>query len=280
VTRIIASTRPLTDGERWTRERLEELREAGYSPRAVCAFLAAARRRAADQRRARPHLARQARSWAAAGALAWLGLGAVGRQPFRARLWSGLASWGATSLMLAWHLGMVETEDGRARLLGAADACTLLRAWLIPVVAEAPGPFVCALALASDGLDGALARASAPTRLGRDLEGVVDAAFAGAALRGAARRRSIGRGILAVEAARLAAAILYTLRSYLVTYGPPDRGLARAGRVSTPVRVAGIVAAQQGRRPIAGVLLWSAAAISAVAAVRAWNRGWSIVHAQ
>ena len=40
----------------------------------------------------------------------------------------------------------------------------------------------------SDVLDGVLARRSGPTRAGRDLEGLVDACFGAAALRGALRR--------------------------------------------------------------------------------------------
>ena len=89
--------------------------------------------------------------------------------------------------MLDWHIGMLESEDGRPRNLGAADACTLVRVWLVPAAADTPQPWMCALAFASDGLDGRLARASVPTRLGRDLEGLADAAFAVAALRGARR---------------------------------------------------------------------------------------------
>ena len=124
----------LTEGERWTRERLGELRGAGFTPAAIGRFLLAARHRASEQRLARPTLARQARSWTALGALAWLALAAGGRGPFRRRLHSGLASWGLTGLMLDWHLGMVETEEGVPRPLGAADACTLARAWLVPVL--------------------------------------------------------------------------------------------------------------------------------------------------
>ena len=80
--------------------------------------------------------------------------------------------------MLDWHLGMVETEDGRARALGAADALTLGRVWLAPVALASPTPLVCAAGFATDALDGPLARAAEPTRAGRDLEGLADACFA------------------------------------------------------------------------------------------------------
>ena len=103
----------------------------------------------------------------------------------------------------------LETEDGTPRNLGPADACTLLRVWLVPAAAGAPRPWICALALASDGLDGVLARRAGPTRMGRDLEGLADAAFAVAALRGAVRHGWLGRGTAAAEGARIALGIGY-----------------------------------------------------------------------
>jgi phosphatidylglycerophosphate synthase len=259
----------LTDGEHWTRERLEQLREAGFTPLAIASFLAAARRRASDERRARAALAHQARSWSIVGALAWLALAASGQGQFRTRVRSGLVSWAATSVMLSWHLGMVETEDGEPRRLGPADACTMLRAWLVPLAAHSPGPAVLALALVSDTLDGALARATRPTRFGRDLEGVVDLAFAAAVLRGFARQRALGRPTVVLEAARLAAGAVYAVRRYFLFAEPPDRDLARAGRIATPIRAAGGIAAALGRRRAADALVCVAAAVSAaVAAVR------------
>jgi len=268
-----AAAVPLTDGERWTRARLDELRAARFRPLAFGEFLAAAHRRAAEQRRSRPALARQANAWSAVGALAWLALAASGPREFRDRPRSGLACWAATSMMLRWHLGMVETEDGLPRRLGLADASTLLRAWLIPLAARSPGPLVVATAVASDGLDGALARAGRPTRLGRDLDPIVDAAFGAAALRGAARTGSIGRSIVALEAGRLAAACLYTARSYLIAGEAPGRARARAGRIATPIRAAGMIAAGAGRRRAAGRLLCAAAGTNAALALRAWVDG-------
>ena len=93
----------LTEGERWARTELERLIDRRFSPAAVAGFLAASFRRSADIRRARPELARQARRWTAIGAAAWL------LPPFRARARAGLAWWALVSLMLDWHLGMVET---------------------------------------------------------------------------------------------------------------------------------------------------------------------------
>ena len=163
----------MTEGERWARDALAELRERRSLPR----FLLESHRRAAATRARRPRLALQARAWSAAGAVAWT------LPPVRSHARPGLAWWLAVALMLDWHLGMIETEEGVPRRLGLADGCTLLRAWLVPLAARDPRPVVLALGLATDAADGPLARRSAPTRAGRDLEGLVDSAFVAAALR-------------------------------------------------------------------------------------------------
>jgi len=137
------------------------------------------------------------------GAAAWLAPAAMRAEPFRRRLRFGLAWWGLTAVMLDLHLAMFETEDGRPRPLGAADALTLARAWLVPVVADSPTVLVCGLAAATDALDGRLARRAEPTRAGRDLEALVDACFVLAALRGLTRRRRLARVAALVEAGRL-----------------------------------------------------------------------------
>src|SRR3954454_15094831 len=66
------SPRPLTDGERWTADALVELRRGHYRPAAWLTFVRRSLERSSAPRRARPHLARQARGWGFAGALAWL----------------------------------------------------------------------------------------------------------------------------------------------------------------------------------------------------------------
>src|SRR4051794_2205894 len=132
-----------TEGEVWARDELGALLDARFTPGAIATFLARSQRRANDRRRERPATAARARTWGAAGAALWLTLAAAGVQPFRRRTREGLAWWGGCVLMLDWHLGMVETEDGRPRNLGGADAATLLRAWLVPVAADTPSPVVC-----------------------------------------------------------------------------------------------------------------------------------------
>jgi len=258
---------PRTDGELWASEQLELLLRARFAPRAVARFLAASQRRAGEQRRAAPLTARRMRRWTAAGACAWVALALARREPFRRQFGAFAAWWALTWLMLDWHIGMVETEDGLARNLGPADACTLVRVWLVPAAFDEPAAWMCALAFVTDGLDGRLARASQPTRIGRDLEGLADWAFAAAALRGALARGWLGRGSAVGELLRLGAGLGYAVYVYFGSATAPDARVVHAARVTTPLRAAGLVAAALGRRRTADALVvggaaWSAAAIA------------------
>jgi hypothetical protein len=258
-----------TEGELWTRDQLRRLREGRFRPGAVAHFLIASQRRATRTRRARPDVARREAQWALIGAAGWLGLAACGVQPFARRLRSGLAGWTLTIAMLDRHLGMLETPDGRARNLGPSDAATLLRAWLVPAVADRPSGWLCAAGFATDALDGPLARASEPTRLGRDLEGLVDAAFVAAALRGARRRRLLGHTAIACEAVRMGFGLAYALGSYFGRAAPPDAGARKAARRAAPLRAAGLILAGSGRRRAGDVLVVAGSAAGLLAAVRA-----------
>ena len=209
------------------------------------------------------------RAWIALGAAGWAALALARREPFARRAPAFAAWWGLTWLMLDWHIGMLETEDGAPRNLSAADACTLARVWLVPAAADDPQPWMCALALASDGLDGRLARTRAePTRLGRDLEGLADVAFAIAALRGARRRGWLSGAAAGAELARIAAGLGYAVAVWFGTARPPDARLLRAARATTPVRAAGLVAAGLRRRRLADALVagGAAAGLAATAA--------------
>ncbi len=209
------------------------------------------------------------RQWVAIGACAWGALALAGREPFRRRAGAFAAWWALTWLMLDWHIGMVETDDGRPRNLGPADACTLARVWLVPAAADSPRPWMCAVAFVSDGLDGRLARASEPTRIGRDLEGLADAAFAAAALRGALARGWLGRGAAIGELVRLGVGFGYALFVWFGSASAPDPRVLHAARLTTPVRAAGLVAAGMGRRRLADALVIGGAVWSAVAIGRA-----------
>lgn len=245
----------MTEGEQWARAELRALRVRRFTPGAVVAFVAASERRAGDVRRARPALARRARRWELAGAAAWSSLALNGREPFRRRAVSGLAWWGIVSVMLEWHLGMIESEDGDARNLGPADAMTLARAFLIPVIAEDLDIRALAAAAITDVLDGIAARATVPTRAGRDLEGLVDAAVLAAALRCAHRTRRLSSTVIALEAGRITAGFGYALAVYFARIQAPSKTVLRAGRVTTPLRMAGLVAAGRDRRRTADTLL-------------------------
>ncbi|HEV2813461.1 MAG TPA: CDP-alcohol phosphatidyltransferase family protein [Solirubrobacteraceae bacterium] len=261
----------LTDGERWTREELERLRRDRFAPRAVARFLDASFARSAAVREERPDLVRQSRRWIAAGALAYVAApGLAGKR-------AALAWWAAVALMLDWHLGMLETPEGEPRPLGPADALTLARAWLVPVAAQRPTASVYLVAALTDALDGPVARATGPTRAGRDLEALVDACFTTAALRGLASDGRLPRAAIAAEATRVGAGFGYAFTTYFARAQPPDDALLHAARASTVLRVAGIVAAASGKRRTGTALVavgcaWS---VSLAAGSRASSRAGS-----
>lgn len=260
-----------TEGERWTRAELARLRAGRFAPGAVGRFLVASQRRANEVRRARPALGRQARGWTGAGAAAWIGLGAAGVEPFRSRRAAGLAWWAACAVMLDWHLGMVETPAGAARPLSGADAVTLARAWLVPVVWDDPQPLALVAGALSDGVDGVLARRGEPTRIGGDLEGLVDACFAVAALAGARRSGRLGAAAARAEVGRLSVGFGYSLWAYFARLAPPDPRWARTARALTPVRAGGLVAAGLGLRRTADALVLGGAAASVGVLAAEWR---------
>lgn len=245
------------------------LRGGGFTPRAIARFLCASTGRAREQRAMRPATARRMRAWIALGAAGWAALALARREPFAGRTRSFVIWWALTWLMLDWHIGMLETEDGRPRNLGPADACTLLRVWLVPAAAGSPRPWICALALASDGLDGALARRDEPTRIGRDLEGLADVAFAVAALRGAVRRRWLGPSAAAAELVRIALGIAYSAAVWFGRAQPPEPRVLHAARAATPLRAAGLFVAGLERRRLADRLVIAGALCSAAATAAA-----------
>jgi len=254
---------PRTAGERWTREELQGLRAGRFAAPAVARFLLASRLRAAEARADRPALAAQARCASVAGALAWLVLGACGPAAVRRARFTGPAWWAFVAVMLDWHLGMVETADGEPRPLGPADALTLARAWLVPVAAADPTPAVVLIGAGTDVADGIVARASEPTRLGRDLEGLVDAAFLAAVLCGALRAGLLPRAVVGLEAGRQAAGFAYAVGSYFGRAAPPDAALLHAARAITTARVTALVLAAGGRRR-AGATLLAASSVAAL----------------
>ena len=188
---MAGSAPSLTEGERWARELLDTLRARRFTPTAWWDFLAESFARARRTRARRPGVVAQSRRWCAAGFAAALPLGPV------PAAWA--AVWWA---MIDWHLGMVETADGRPRRLAAADALTLTRLWSAPMVRRHPSVPLVAAVMATDLLDGPLARRAGPTRFGRDFDGAADAALFLALIGAAAERGAVAPWILAMERGR------------------------------------------------------------------------------
>ena len=136
----------------------------------------------------------------------------------------------------------------------------------MPAVADRPSAVLCAVGFATDALDGPLARASQPTRLGRDLEGLVDAAFTAAALRGARRRGWLSRVALVGESVRLGVGLAYAVAVYFGRAEAPDPRVLRAARAVAPVRAAGMILAGGGRRRLGESLLVGGSVVSVAAA--------------
>lgn len=237
------------------------MRRGHFTPRAIAAFLTASDVRAREVRSQRPALARRARRWELAGAGAHAACTLAGGRSARYALGTA-AWWAAVCLMLEWHLGMLESDDGQPRNLGTADALTLARTWLVPLIAADLHPGVLLAAAATDGLDGIAARASVPTRAGRDLEALADAAMFAAALGAARHRGTLSRSVVGLELARVGTGFAYGVAVYFTRAAPPAPWVLRAGRLTTPVRVAGLLAAATGRPRTANVLVGGGSAAS------------------
>jgi phosphatidylglycerophosphate synthase len=250
----------LTDGERWTAEALFELRRRGYTAKAWRAFLVRSLERSQASRRARPQLARQARQWGIIGAAAWLWTCAVtrSRSTVTPRPALGLGWWLAVWQMLDWHLGMAEGGDGcpRARL-SAADAVTMTRFWLVPIVpalarSRSGLPGVIIVAAATDWLDGELARRHGRTRLGRDLDTTADLAFfttAALTARAAGRIAPLGFRLFA---ARQVTGVLVSL---LAVFARARRPAIRARPWGALPRATGLAISTAGLPRAGGTLL-------------------------
>lgn len=245
------SPRPLTEGERWTAEALSALREHGYRPRAWASFVHSSWQRSTQARELRPQLAAQGRRWGGAGAVCWVGACILGGERSRLRLGRGLLWWATVWQMLDWHLGMAEGGDGRHRdRLSGADALTLSRFWLVPVVGgvrDSPAglPAVILLGGLTDWADGALARRLGRTRLGRDLDTTADLAFFGAAAASswaAGRLPALGAWSLLVRYG--AGVVLATL----AVFGRARRPAIRARPWGALLRVAGLALSAGGLR--------------------------------
>ena len=179
----------MTEGEAWSAQLVAELRAARYAPRAWIPFLAHSFARARKTRAERRRAHRQTVAIGVVGVAAWSAALAAGRP------WLALAGgiwWLLVTLMVDWHLGMLEHPSGR-RLdgLGLANLLSIARAAVVPALVVAPPALLAALLLPAgiaDGIDGRVARArNEQSRLGLSLDGGVDGFIIGAAAIGAAR---------------------------------------------------------------------------------------------
>ncbi|TMK98497.1 MAG: CDP-alcohol phosphatidyltransferase family protein [Actinobacteria bacterium] len=157
--------------------------------------------------------------------------------------------------MLDWHIGMAEGGNGVPReRLAYADAVTLSRFWLVPLVVglrDSPKglPSVIILGGLTDWLDGVLARRSGRTRLGRDLDSTADLAFlatSGAAAHASGRITSAGAWALA---ARCTLAVLVPSAA---VFGRARRPAIRARPWGGVLRVGGLAASTAGFRRTGG----------------------------
>ena len=261
-----------TGGERWARQLLADLRDDGSAPAAWIRFLRSSFERAREVRTARPDLARQSRRLGLAGLTAWIavrGAMRVGILPPVRRRAGGLTWWAMTWCMLDWHLGMVEGPAGERReRLSAADAVTLARFWLVPLLSACAGrrrQFLAVLAIgsASDLSDGLLARRSGPTRLGRDLDTTADIAFFTTGVAAAARSGWIDRRAPAVLATRYVVGVAFVALHYFTRAERPAPSVFPETRWTAPFLAAGLAAGAGGRRR-AGTALVAGSAVAAL----------------
>jgi phosphatidylglycerophosphate synthase len=248
--------RKLTEGEAWSRELLDRLRADRFTPGAWGRFFDDAFRRSRVVRARRPELVRQSRTWGAVGLAAAM--------PFGVRASAEWALWWA---IVDWHLGMVESPDGRARPLAAADALTLARLWAAPVVRRHPEAWLVAAGMATDVLDGQLARRTGPTRLGRDFDSTADTVFLDAALKGAAERHGLDPRLLALERARLLVGTAVTFASYFAESSPAP--VQRNRGPAAVLAAAGALLAAAGRPRLAEPLIGAAIGYRTLIRVRA-----------
>lgn len=142
-----------------TDDLLRDLAAGGWRPAAWARFLASAAERSADQARLHP------RALAEVTALHGLLLAVA---PPSGRRWVS-TSW----LLASTHLGLLEARSH----LGPADLLTLTRGNL-PAIVSARHPWLASLAMATDFVDGRLARGTGTTTpFGAYADAFADAAF-------------------------------------------------------------------------------------------------------
>lgn len=256
----------MTEGERWTREALEELRTARYTPRAWASFLSVSFARATERRGERRREHRQTVLLGAGGMGLWTAV-AVAGQPVLGM--AGSAWWLLVVVMLDWHLGLLERPDGRPiGGLGLANLLSLVRGGLAPALLFLSPTFLALALLAAavtDALDGWLARRrDEVTRLGLWLDGAVDSFVVGTAAVALAGAVLLPIWIAGLVVARYALPWLAVAAFYFSYAEAPRTRRLRGGQVSGTVLLAGLVLAAL-KQPV-GTALVAAGAVGGLSA--------------
>jgi len=239
----------VTEGERWARERLEELRAARFAPRAGARFIALSLERSRERRREHRRARRELAALAVAGSAAWGGAALAGHP---APALAGEAWWLLVLLMADWHLGMLEDADGRPLPgLGPATALSLARAGLAPaLLAAAATPAGLALlgaAVATDLVDGPLARRRGEvSRLGDWLDGAADGVVLVAATAGAVIAGELPAWAAALVGLRHGLPWALAAGVYFARAEAPPRDRLVSGRLPGAVLAAGLALAFAG----------------------------------
>jgi CDP-diacylglycerol--glycerol-3-phosphate 3-phosphatidyltransferase/cardiolipin synthase len=265
----------VTEGERWTRELLAELRAARFSPAAWRRFFARSLERSRERRAERGRAHRQALVLGAAGLAGWTAVGLAGAPALGA---AGGVWWLAVVVMLDWHLGLLERPDGTPlRGLGAANVLSLARAGLVPALFWlSPSALAAALVAlaAADVADGGLARARGEaSRLGLWLDPAVDTVTLLAAALVLDRAGALPGWATVAVAVRATVPWLAVAAIALARAELPRAGRYLSGRLPGLVLLTGLVLAALGRpegAPLAAAGALAALAtfgVSAVAAV-------------
>jgi phosphatidylglycerophosphate synthase len=234
----------VSDGEDWARELLRALRADRYRLRAWRRFFALSFARARSVRNERRREHRQVLLVGAAGLAAWAAVAAF-------RPWLALAGalwWLLVTLMVDWHLGMLEDEHGRPlHGLGLANLLTLARAAVIPALPIVSPSLLVALLLPaglSDGVDGPLARRRREeTRLGVWLDGSVDTLLLSAAAVGAARHGLVPWWTASLVVARHAAPWVFVSLAYFIRAEAPQLSRLASGKAAGLLLFGGLVVA-------------------------------------
>lgn len=233
---------PQLPGPDWTRAELRRLKASRFSPRAWVRFTINCFARSLHDARVLPRALREAIAVSALGFLGWALLLLV----TPAAVW-GLGWWAFVAIMLLTHLGMLDQQDEPDRGLGLPNLLSLTRAWILPILIPAAGSAtafagILLAALATDGLDGRIARATGrETRLGKQLDHATDYVIGGLAAVLAADQGWLPAWVATLIVLRFALPVLFLLGSYFWRADLPPAEMMISDRPAGIVGAAGVI---------------------------------------